>query len=453
MEPALPSPTRRVARLLAAATLTALLATLLVACTDDSAGPGQTGTGLTAGAGGAAGGTGGQGGSGGQAGSGASGGNAGSGGCDGPAKLEALLQGLRTDLAAAEQAQSEADGWPAPVCDGYLFVSDSSTLTSVAGDHDAWAGTPMTADQGFHWLVLPVAAGDHYKFTNGVTYLADPWSRAYIYDDNGEMSLVAPTFAHLERYFAVADANMQARTVRLWLPVGVPSHVLYVHDGQNLFDPAAPYGGWKLQDSVPDGMMLVGIDNTPARMDEYTHVQDFIDGGLVGGLGDEYADFVQSSVRGLVADHYAEPTHVGVMGSSLGGLISFHVALRFAGQYDFAASLSGTMGWGSIGLSGGAENETMIQRYAAAGHGSTPLYLDSGGNATACVDSDGDGTEDDDPTASDNYCENRQMEQTLYDAGYVANTDVWHWWEPNATHDEAAWAARVFRPMQIFAGL
>jgi hypothetical protein len=298
-----------------------------------------------------------------------------------------------------------------------------------------------------------VAAGDHYKFTDGATFAADAWSRSYEYDANGEMSLVAPTVAHLDRYFAVGDVNMQPRTVRVWHPEGAVARVLYVHDGQNLFDPAAAYGGWTLQDSVPAATLLVGIDNTPARMDEYTHVTDQLDGQLVGGLGDQYADFVQGTVRPLVALHYGEPLRVGVMGSSLGGLISFHIALRFPGEYDFAASLSGSMGWGSIGLTGGAENETMIERYAAAGHGTTALYLDSGGNATACVDSDGDGTEDDDPTATDNYCENRQLEQTLYGAGYVANTDVWHWWQPNATHDEAAWAARVFRPMQLFAGL
>ena len=34
--------------------------------------------------------------------------------------------------------------------------------------------------------------------------------------------------------------------------------VLYVHDGQNLFDPEAPFGGWKLQESLPEAMMVVG---------------------------------------------------------------------------------------------------------------------------------------------------------------------------------------------------
>jgi predicted alpha/beta superfamily hydrolase len=157
-------------------------------------------------------------------------------------------------------------------------------------------------------------------------------------------------------------------------------------------------------------------------------------------------------VRTLIATHYGEPPIIGLLGSSLGGLISFHIAARHPGQYDFAASMSGTMGWGSIGLTGGAQNETMIERYQALGHGATKLYLDSGGNGT-CVDSDNDGIEDDALDGSDNHCENKQLESVLYAAGYVADVDVWHWWEPGAPHNEAAWGARVFRPLQIFAGL
>jgi hypothetical protein len=106
------------------------------------------------------------------------------------------------------------------------------------------------------------------------------------------------------------------------------------------------------------------------------------------------------------------------------------------------------MGWGSIGL----HNETLIERYTAAGHGATALYLDSGGGGT-CFDGDGDGIEDDDPTGADNYCENKQLEAVLQANGYVAGVDLWHWWEPGALHNEAAWAARVWRPFDHFAAL
>lgn len=364
--------------------------------------------------------------------------------------LDALLAALRSDLQGAMQAQSDADGWPAAVEGGYLFVSTDPALTQLAGDHDTWQGQAMTPDQGFHWLVLSVPGGNRYKFTDQTTWEADPWSRAYEWDSFGLMSMVPPAAAHLERFFGVGAGNIAPRTVRVWVPSGAATHVLYVQDGQNLFNPNAMWGGWQLQDSVPAAMMLVGIDNTAGRMDEYTHVADDLGSGPVGGQGDAYADFVHVTVRALVTAHYTEPPKVGVMGSSLGGLITFHIAARFPGAYDFAASLSGTMGWGSIGV--GVHNETMIERYAAAGHGATALYLDSGGSGT-CVDSDADGIEDDDPSSSDNYCENKQLESVLYSTGYVTGVDVWHHHEPGAQHNEAAWAARVWRPLDLFAAL
>lgn len=366
-----------------------------------------------------------------------------------PRTLE-LLDSLRADLGAAMRAQSAAEGWPAPVEGGYLFVSTDANLDLVAGDHDGWQGTAMHADQGFRWVVLDVGPGNRYKFTNRSDWVADPWSRAYEWDGFGEMSMVAPAAAHLERYFGLGAGGLSERTVRVWVPGEPATHVLYVQDGQNLFNPNALWGGWRLQESAPPGMLLVGIDNTPQRMDEYTHVTDVIGGETLGGLGDQYADFVQTQVRPLITAHYGEPGRVGVMGSSLGGLISFHIADRYPGEYDFAASLSGTMGWGSIGDN--VHNDTMLHRYQAAGHRSTVLYLDSGGNGT-CYDSDGDGLMDDDPDARDNYCENNQLRDLLDGIGYTHGVDLWHWWEPDAPHNEAAWAERVGRPLDLFAGM
>jgi predicted alpha/beta superfamily hydrolase len=189
--------------------------------------------------------------------------------------------------------------------------------------------------------------------------------------------------------------------------------------------------------------MFVGIDNTDERMSEYTHVAQ----GSTGGNGDAYAAFVNTTVRGLVADQYGEAPTVGTMGSSLGGLISLHIADRYPGEYAFAASLSGTLGWGSMG--GNVSGQTMIDRYLAAGHRDTAIYLDSGGGGDNCADLDGDGIEDD-GDGSDSYCETRQMEAILVDLGYTYDVDLWHWWQPDAPHNEAAWAARVFRPIDAF---
>ncbi len=339
-----------------------------------------------------------------------------------------LVGELRADTAGTLLALSRTEGWPVEVEGGLLFATDTPGAWQLAGDHSGWTPAPMTPDAGFSWTIVPAAGA--YKFTDGTTWRSDPWSRAYDHDSFGEISLIAPTGAHLERLFQVTDGQVLPRTVRAWIPATVATHVLYVADGQNLFDPGAIWGGWHLQDSVPPGVMLVGIDNTPERFSEYTHVPDLIGGSVHGGEGDAYAAFVHGHVRQRVADTWGEPSTVGLMGSSLGGLISLHIADRYPGAYDFTASLSGTIGWGSIGLN----NPTMIDRYAAAGLRDTVIYLDSGGDGS-CFDSDGDGIEDDDPNSSDNFCTNNQLRDVLAGAGYTFGVDLHHWWEPGAPHN------------------
>lgn len=183
-------------------------------------------------------------------------------------------------------------------------------------------------------------------------------------------------------------------------------------------------------------------------MDEYTHVADQVGGELVGGGAGDYAAFVQGVVRPLIVAHYGEPPKRGLLGSSLGGLASLEIARRYPADYAFAASMSGTLGWGSIELT----NPTILQTYVATGHQSPVLFLDSGGAGGPCVDSDGDGTNDD-GDATDNYCVTKQMRDELLMNGYTLNVDLFYWYEPNALHNEAAWGARVFRPLQHFAGL
>lgn len=420
------------------------LALLLLGCGAESGADGGTGGGVdwtSAGSGGEGGTTAGTGGAGGSPTSSSSAGG-------GSGQLDVLLAALAADTAGALLEQSRGAGWPAPVEEGYLLVS--TELDHAAGDHEGWVGAAMNDGGGFHWLVVALDPGGRYKFTDGGSnWQADPWSRAYGWDDNGQMSMRAPDSAHLERHFQVGDGVMAPRTVRVWVPADPVTHLLYAHDGQNLFNPSAIWGGWKLDESAPDGMMLVGIDNTSARMDEYTHVTDKLSGQTVGGAGDAYGTYVTTTVRPLVARHYGEPAKLGVMGSSLGGLISFHIADQNPGMFTFAASLSGTMGWGSIGT--GVTNPTMMQRYAEHGHQDTALYVDSGGSGP-CSDTDEDGT-DDDGDGSDNYCENKQLESVLEDAGYFPDVDLWHWHEPGAEHNEQAWAARVWRPLDLFAAL
>lgn len=371
--------------------------------------------------------------------------------------LATFQQGIDGALGGPDMLNrvAQSGGWPIDAGDGtfvFAALDEGWGLLQLAGDHEGWQGQNMALSHGIWWIRTTIAnpSGSQYKLVAGADYFADPWARAYRYDTYGEISLVRGDGEHIERWPNIGDSQMQPRTVRVWVPARAVTHQLYVQDGQNLFDPDAFYGGWELQYSLGDSTMAVGIDNTPDRMDEYTQVQDFVYGEWMGGDGDAYADFLVNTVRPLVESEYGAAPRVGIMGSSLGGLISLHAALRDPAAWDYVASLSGTVGWGSIG----ANNETIIERYDAAGYTGVPIYLDSGGGpGQGCIDSDGDGIDDDSPDSSDNYCENRQLADTLAAEGWNWETDLWHWWEPDAGHNEAEWAARVWRPVAIFEDL
>lgn len=363
------------------------------------------------------------------------------------------------DPASALLTVANAGGLPVRTGDGtYLFAClCGSGDWKLAGDFNDWVGEPMDHAGDLWWLEVSIDQPDEsrYKFTDGSTWRSDPMGRRFGWDENGEYSLVRSSAAHLERFYQVEGHGLAPRDLQVWVPAGPQpdapqwTHLLVAHDGQNLFDPSAPWGGWRMQDSLPDGMLVVGIDNTSDRMDEYTPTTDVIDGQTYGGKANDYADFVEDDALPLVEKRYGQPQVIGTIGSSLGGLVAFVLADRYPDTYAMAMSLSGTFGWGAIGPQGSWANTEMAV-YAAAGHRDTWLYLDSGGGGT-CYDSDGDGVNDDDPTAQDNYCENIQFRDELADLGYQFDVDLFHWYEPGATHDEAHWADRVWRPLQIFA--
>ncbi len=353
---------------------------------------------------------------------------------------------------------ADSDGLPVETAEGgYLFACLCGEGSwALTGDFNGWELAAMATTGPLRWIEIdvPEPDGARYKFSDGVEYIADPLGRRYGYDDFGEFSWVRSSDAHLERWYGVGGFGLAPRDLQVYVPEdGAFSHAVYAADGQNLFDPGALWGGWKLAASVPPEMLVVGVDNTAARMDEYTHTEDTIQGMVIGGKGGDYAKLVHELVRPRMEVAYGSPVAVAAMGSSLGGLISFAIADLYPDEYDMVISMSGTVGWGSIGE--GVNNPTILEMYEAAGKRSFAIYLDSGGGdgGLLCVDSDDDGVEDDNPDASDNYCENEQLRAGLEGLGYTYDVDLWHWWEPMAPHNEAAWAARVDVPLAIFAGL
>jgi alpha-amylase len=136
-----------------------------------------------------------------------------------------------------------------------------------------------------------------------------------------------------------------ARPRRIWiyLPPGYATSqrrypVLYMHDGQNLFDAATSFAGeWGVDETLDslhalgdEGSIVVGIDNGGRRRtDEYS---PWPRPSYGGGEGDAYVDFLVKTLKPYVDRHYRtrpDRAHTGILGSSLGGLISLHAALRY----------------------------------------------------------------------------------------------------------------------------
>ena len=114
--------------------------------------------------------------------------------------------------------------------------------------------------------------------------------------------------------------------------------VLYMHDGQNLFMPETSFAGeWEVDETLTElfeqgdeGCIVVGIDNGgDKRLDEYS---PWVNISYGGGEGDEYADFLVNTLKPYIDQNYRtkpEREHTGIMGSSMGGLISHYTALEY----------------------------------------------------------------------------------------------------------------------------
>lgn len=132
--------------------------------------------------------------------------------------------------------------------------------------------------------------------------------------------------------------------------------VLYMHDGQNLFDPSTAFGGneWRLDDTAEEliergaiePLIIVGIHNTgEQRIHEYTPTAD---AKLGGGKADLYGKMIVEEVEPFIEKTYrtlpgAENTAMG--GSSLGGLVTLHLGLQYSNVFGKLAVLSPSVWW------------------------------------------------------------------------------------------------------------
>jgi predicted alpha/beta superfamily hydrolase len=122
--------------------------------------------------------------------------------------------------------------------------------------------------------------------------------------------------------------------------------VLYLNDGQNLFEPATAFAGvhWQAGETasrlIAEGritpLIIVGIDNTGKnRVREYIPYPS-LDPRVIRPQGKHYPDFLRGEVMPLIAKYYSVakgPVHTGLGGSSLGGLITLYTQLAAPGVF------------------------------------------------------------------------------------------------------------------------
>jgi predicted alpha/beta superfamily hydrolase len=227
------------------------------------------------------------------------------------------------------------------------------------------------------------------------------------------------------------------RTLRIFLP---PSYslnplkrypVLYMHDGQNLFETSTAFGGveWQVDETINslvnqgqmDEVIVVGVDNAGGnRIYEYTPCCDPQYGG---GGADVYERFLLDTLKPYVDQNYRTLTaskYTALMGSSLGGLVSTYIGRRQAAKFGKVAGLSSSFWWNNQMLP--------IAQEVATGKVAVNFYIDAG-------------------TSSDGLAETTRMRDAFAADGYVQGKDLYYYVAQGAGHNEASWAARLNIPL------
>ena len=151
------------------------------------------------------------------------------------------------------------------------------------------------------------------------------------------------------------------RDVLVWLPPGYDEErrlpVLYMHDGQNLFEPDTAFQKgeyWRVGETAGElaaanritAPIIIGIYNTgDARIDEYTPTGDR---KLGGGHADDYGRMIIEELKPLIDRTYRtlpDARHTGIGGSSLGALVSLHLAFTHPRVFGRVAALSPSVWW------------------------------------------------------------------------------------------------------------
>jgi len=229
-----------------------------------------------------------------------------------------------------------------------------------------------------------------------------------------------------------------SRNVIVYVPPGYDEEpertypLLYLHDGQNLFDGRTsfvPGRTWQIREHADaaieagevEPMVIVGIYNTgDQRLAEYTHEYNWQMGG---GQADAYGKLITLELMPWIAAQYRirqGRDSTGLGGSSLGGLVSLYLGLRYPTVFGKLAVMSPSVWWNHKSILG------YLNEHAPQLWERPRVWLDVG---------------------------DREGQKALRDVEHLARRLKANGWKPGetlhfekvegGTHDEANWATRV----------
>lgn len=252
--------------------------------------------------------------------------------------------------------------------DGYVFLKPFKALTGCTIDAQFLDGKKWSEIQA----QMPDAdwhrAGSLEAYWQQIRDFVDIKKR---YADVIQVSLATPSQGRIDRYAAFPSRHVAPRNVDVWLPDGYSPDkrysVVYMHDGQMLFDKSIAWNGsdWRVDEVVSALLdqqsitecIVVGIWNTGAyRHREYFPQKAFEalaesdrerirQNSFAGGgpLADSYLSFLAEELKPFIDEHYRthrDADHTVVAGSSMGGLISLYALCEYPQVFGRAACLS-----------------------------------------------------------------------------------------------------------------
>ena len=239
------------------------------------------------------------------------------------------------------------------------------------------------------------------------------------------------------------------RDIIVYLPPGYEQDkkrrypVLYLHDGQNLFDGATsfiPGMEWRVDETAQalitaseiKPLIIVGIYNAGKdRVDEYTPTVD--SEVRQGGRADLYGRMLIEELKPFIDSEYRTrrgARETGLGGSSLGGLVSLYLGLKYPQVFGRLAVVSPSIWW---------DNKMIIRDVQALGRRPRlRIWMDMGTKESR------------NPADATNAA--RALRDALVAKGWKENSDLKYFEAVGAEHNERAWSERVAPMLKFLFG-